>query len=489
MSKDYNKVIDIYNKLPKSQQLMVAPNGTFVDSPKLLDRYILYKQKGFIEAYKTDNPEEAFVTLAVDPQHRGKGLGKQLINEELQRLSKKGIKNILYKINNKNIPSKRTIEYFSGNPVEYGEDYSIYKIPTISNKDATKDKFYNPIIQEVLQAYADNGYDLSDTKFTLGYIPKYNDGSLAYNFKLPSGGSYIQSTGSVELNPDILNVMRNYNIKDITKEQFAKQLIAHELAHKVDDKYLSDNNRNDIINEANNNKFSTIYLNMVDNKYRNKELLAEYLSNKILNKTAMYKQAGMVMPYQAATGPSGAAPHEQGGKYGQERIKSLGGFKGINNAIIGLADLGFTAYTTPYGLANIGKYAWKGVNKGVKKFGELLYPRPGAAKPLQQLNKRYMHTAKLTKSSPYYDEAYAAAHKDPTFWGLQARMQKRVHKKMLPVYDALLTVEGLEDLYARYNNLNKKYNFHSSGTTSGRNPKHKYPSGSIHKFKPIHIPN
>jgi hypothetical protein len=65
MSKGYKQVLDIYNKLPKEQQLYVAPSGKFVDSPRLLDRYVLEKQKGFIEAYKTSSPEEAFVTLAV----------------------------------------------------------------------------------------------------------------------------------------------------------------------------------------------------------------------------------------------------------------------------------------------------------------------------------------------------------------------------------------------------------------------------------------
>jgi GNAT superfamily N-acetyltransferase len=86
MNKDYKKVLNIYNKLPKEQQLYVAPSGKFVDSPHLLDRYILERQKGFIEAYKTANPSEAFITLAVAPEFRGKGLGKKLINESLSRL-------------------------------------------------------------------------------------------------------------------------------------------------------------------------------------------------------------------------------------------------------------------------------------------------------------------------------------------------------------------------------------------------------------------
>ena len=54
---------------------------------------------------------------------------------------------------------------------------------------------------------------------------------------------------------------------------------------------------------------------------------------------SMVKTAGMVMPYQAATGPSGSASHEQGGKYGQENVRRLGGYKGIFNTMVGAASL------------------------------------------------------------------------------------------------------------------------------------------------------
>lgn len=282
MSKDYNKVLNIYNKLPKEQQLYVAPSGKFVDSPRLLDRYILEKQKGFIEAYKTDNPDEAFVTLAVDPSFRGQGLGKKLINESLLRLKDKGIKNIIYKVDNDNKASKTLAEYFNSNPEETTDAYSLYKIPVLNNTDATKDLFYAPIIKDVISQYNKQGYNLSDTNFNLDYIPRYNNDKPAYDFKLPSGGSYISKTGDVILHPNIKHVMSAYGIKDKPIESFAKQLIAHELAHKIDHKYLTNSNRQDILNEALNNKFTTSYLKLVSDKNKNKEILAEYLSRKLL---------------------------------------------------------------------------------------------------------------------------------------------------------------------------------------------------------------
>lgn len=279
MSKGYKKVLDIYNKLPKEQQLYVAPSGTFVDSPKLLDRYVLEKQKGFIESYSTQNPEEAFITLAVDPEFRGKGLGKRLVNESLNRLKNKGIKNILYKVDNENKASKALAEYFTSVPSEVTDTYSLYKIPVIKNQDASKNLFYAPIIKDVIERYNKQGYNLSDTNFNLDYIPRYNNNKPAYSFNLPAGGSYISETGDVILHPNINHVMNAYGIKDKDPESFARQLIAHELAHKIDDKYLTNNKRQSILDEALTNKFNTPYLEMVSDK--NKELLAEYISSKL----------------------------------------------------------------------------------------------------------------------------------------------------------------------------------------------------------------
>lgn len=279
MSKDYKKVLDIYNKLPKEQQLYVAPSGKFVDSPRLLDRYILERQKGFIEAYKTSNPSEAFVTLAVSPEFRGQGLGKKLINESLLRLKDKGIRNIIYKVDNKNKASKALAQYFNSEPDEVTEDYSIYKIPVLNNSNASKDLFYAPIIKDVIEKYNKQGYNLLDTNFNLDYIPRYNNNKPAYNFNLPAGGSYVSKTGDIILHPNIEHVMSAYGIKDKDPESFAGQLIAHELAHKIDDRYLTNSKRQSILDEALNNKFNTPYLEMVSDK--NKELLAEYISSKL----------------------------------------------------------------------------------------------------------------------------------------------------------------------------------------------------------------
>lgn len=50
-------------------------------------------------------------------------------------------------------------------------------------------------------------------------------------------------------------------------------------------------------------------------------------------------KSGMIMPMHVATGAPGAQPHEQGGKYGQENVRRLGGYGGIFNTLLGVASV------------------------------------------------------------------------------------------------------------------------------------------------------
>lgn len=73
------------------------------------------------------------------------------------------------------------------------------------------------------------------------------------------------------------------------------------------------------------------------------------INNMNTNVYQMVKTA-MVMPYQAATGPSGSQAHEQGGEYGQRNVERCGGYGNIAALSIGAAAAGLAGLgpTTRY---------------------------------------------------------------------------------------------------------------------------------------------
>ena len=109
MSTNFNKVLKIYNSLPKEQQLLVAPRGRFVDSPNLLYRRLANKDKGFVELYKLPSEKnKAFLTVAVSPDAQGKGIGKQLVQKAIEEAKlRKDIESIIYKVDNGNVASSK----------------------------------------------------------------------------------------------------------------------------------------------------------------------------------------------------------------------------------------------------------------------------------------------------------------------------------------------------------------------------------------------
>lgn len=132
MSDNFNKVLKIYNSLPKNQQLLVAPRGRFIDSPNLLFRLLAAKDKGFVELYKLPSEKnKAFLTVAVSPEAQGKGIGKQLVRKAIEEAKlRKDIESIIYKVDNDNIASSK-LGASVGKLKKKTPDFTEYEIDTI----------------------------------------------------------------------------------------------------------------------------------------------------------------------------------------------------------------------------------------------------------------------------------------------------------------------------------------------------------------------
>ena len=50
-------------------------------------------------------------------------------------------------------------------------------------------------------------------------------------------------------------------------------------------------------------------------------------------------KSGMIMPMHVATGAPGSQPHEEGGEYGQQNVKRVGGYEGISDTLLASATL------------------------------------------------------------------------------------------------------------------------------------------------------
>ena len=132
MSNNFNRVLKIYNSLPKEQQLLVAPRGRFVDSPNLLYRRLAHKDKGFVELYKLPSEKnKAFLTVAVSPDAQGKGIGKKLVQKAIEEAKlRRDIESIIYKVDNGNVASSK-LGASVGKLKKKTPDFTEYEIDTI----------------------------------------------------------------------------------------------------------------------------------------------------------------------------------------------------------------------------------------------------------------------------------------------------------------------------------------------------------------------
>ena len=104
----YKEALAIWELLNKREQLLVAPSGLFVDSQRLICRFIHYENNnlaGFIDAYRLKKSHTAFLVVAVLEEYRRKGIAKNLIYKIEQELIRKDYHKIDYISKKDNIPS------------------------------------------------------------------------------------------------------------------------------------------------------------------------------------------------------------------------------------------------------------------------------------------------------------------------------------------------------------------------------------------------
>lgn len=290
-SASFSDVKAIYDSLPEEQKLLVSPRGRFVDSPNLQLRVLNGDKTGFAEAYKLKGgpKDSAFVTLAVSPDAQGAGRGKELLQQLIARARASKIKKLIYRLDNKNEASRALVKKFVESPSKSGKDFEEYIIDPVNVKDPYAADLPEDVAEatdEVKAIYKALGYDLSDVGVKGTTRSRYESGAVTPYSVLPKelqvGASWVPTDNSVYFNPDVEAAMKLYGVKG-PRKKFIRALAAHELAHAVDQRYADDAMRNEVLQEAKSKGFTTPYLDALPfEQNRDKEIFAEYLSNKVL---------------------------------------------------------------------------------------------------------------------------------------------------------------------------------------------------------------
>lgn len=282
MPNDFNKVLKIYNSLPKEQQLLVAPRGRFVDSPNLLYRRLANKDKGFVELYKLPSEEnKAFLTVAVSPDAQGKGIGKKLVQKAIEEAKlRRDIESIIYKVDNGNVASSK-LGASVGKLKKKTPDFTEYEIDTTVIRDKVSPE-KRALIKRIINAYKDKyNTDLSYMQFEDSPVAYFNNGKkVGDDFNLPFGGSWTKKK-KIYLNENMDEPMKAFNIKE-DKDTFTSRIIAHELAHELYNNHASDMLKQEIANRIREKKFTTPYLKTVNGDKLDEESFAEYVADSLL---------------------------------------------------------------------------------------------------------------------------------------------------------------------------------------------------------------
>lgn len=105
---NYKEALTIWESLNKEEQLFVTPSGLFVDSQRLICRFVHYEHNelaGFIDAYQLKKSRTAFLVVAVSEKYRRKGIAKSLMYKVEQELIRKDYHRIDYVVNKDNLSS------------------------------------------------------------------------------------------------------------------------------------------------------------------------------------------------------------------------------------------------------------------------------------------------------------------------------------------------------------------------------------------------
>lgn len=141
---------------------------------------------------------------------------------------------------------------------------------------------YEEDIDFVLKRYKDLfGFDFSYMRFKVDPQPVHIDGSPCHELDPDECAGDWTKLGWIRLNPDMLSVMRRYGVEGVSEGDFAKSIIAHELAHElynnVADKTFIESN----IGIAEKTGFTTPYLKTVRPNKLREETFCEWMAYRI----------------------------------------------------------------------------------------------------------------------------------------------------------------------------------------------------------------
>lgn len=152
---------------------------------------------------------------------------------------------------------------------------------------------YEREIQEVLDAYRRlYGFDLSYMRFRVDPQPVHVDGSPCRELDPDECGGDCTRLGWIRLNPDMRSVMRRYGVEGVPVRDFAKAIIAHELAHELWNNVVDEAFKQSILDKARRENFSTVYLETVRPSKLREETFCEWMANAVTRgggKSGFYK--------------------------------------------------------------------------------------------------------------------------------------------------------------------------------------------------------
>ena len=154
------------------------------------------------------------------------------------------------------------------------------------DEQSTSGKNIKNLFDEVISKYKNIfGFDLSYMAFKVDRQPVYTNGEPCYEYDEDECAGDWTSLGWIRLNPDMRSVMDRYGVAwhgsdDI--EEFTKIIIAHELAHEVWNNIADDQFKEDVLDEAKMQSFSTKYLDTVNPSVLDMETFCEYLAHQVV---------------------------------------------------------------------------------------------------------------------------------------------------------------------------------------------------------------
>ena len=131
LHENFNDSLSVYNQLSDDEKKLLSPRGKFIDSPNLIYRYnhlVNGKSVGFIEVYKLNGNSNTtgYITLAIAPKYRSKGISYILIKKAIDGCKSKGYSKLIYRIDNSNVSSRSVAEKNGFILNHQGKNYSEY---------------------------------------------------------------------------------------------------------------------------------------------------------------------------------------------------------------------------------------------------------------------------------------------------------------------------------------------------------------------------